>query len=502
MALLQSAVAAEAGRAPAPRPAARRVAVDVAVVGADDEQPAAVGGGALDGAAHVHAPAAMARPGVERRERAVLGAEVERAVDEQGGGLGARADAVAPDALAVGAAHGDHDASERGDVETLLVQRGTGRQRRRDLARPAALARLRVERDDAALGGLDEDAVVVDDGRELRQRVQAGAPHLREGRSLLRLRVLPVVRRVEAPARPGDGLVRRDLLDDLGIRARVLGGSEVRDGAAVHVLGRAQRIAEESASADHDDRGEQQRAPAASPAGARIHRRHGRTALPPTTGWLAGVDSFHALAAGAWGARSDARRHGCARGRSGAPGGRIARSLAGVIVFASDRGKDNPGEIYSLAPGVRRSTSRTPWRANTASRWLPSAIRSRSGATGAATTRCTSPAPTGPACDSFAAWRTAQRPAGSARVAPLTFSADGSSIVAVLYRGLTSDDFVIDVRRATARAIRRCGGVLQPSPDGKLLACSVHGSTGVRDIAGHLRFTLPYSGVMWSSRAG
>ena len=32
--------------------------------------------------------------------------------------------------------------------------------------------------------------------------------------------------------------------------------------------------------------------------------------------------------------------------------GRIARNLAGLIVFASDRGKDNPGEIYSLAPGV------------------------------------------------------------------------------------------------------------------------------------------------------
>ena len=279
VALLQSAVAAEAGRAPASRPAARRVAVDVAVVGADDEQPAAVGRRALDGAAHVHAPAAMARPGVERRERAVLGAEVERAVDEEGGGLGARADAVAPDALAGGAAHGDHDASERGDVETLLVQRRAGRERWRDLARPAALARLRVERDDAALGGLDIHAVLVDDGRELRQRVQSCSPYLRERRPLLRLRVLPVVGRIEAPARPGDGLVGRDLLDDLGIRARVLGGGEVRDGAAVHVLGRAQGVAEESASADHDDRGHQQRAPAASPAGARVHRRHGRTAF-------------------------------------------------------------------------------------------------------------------------------------------------------------------------------------------------------------------------------
>ena len=105
-------------------PAARRVAVDVAVVGADDEQPAAVGGRALDGAADVHAPAAVARSGVERGERAVLGAEVERAVDEQGGGLGARADAVAPDALAVGAAHGDHDAAERGDVEARSSSAG------------------------------------------------------------------------------------------------------------------------------------------------------------------------------------------------------------------------------------------------------------------------------------------------------------------------------------------------------------------------------------------
>ena len=77
------------------------IAVDVAVVGADDEQPAAVGGRALDGAARRARASGGARSGVERGERAVLGAEVERAVDEQRRRLGARADAVAPEALAV-----------------------------------------------------------------------------------------------------------------------------------------------------------------------------------------------------------------------------------------------------------------------------------------------------------------------------------------------------------------------------------------------------------------
>ena len=172
----------------------------------------------------------------------------------------------------------------------------------------------------------------------------------------------------------------------------------------------------------------------------------------------------------------------------------------GLIVFASDRGKYNPGEIYSLAPGVApRDISHT-----------------------LATEHGLAVAPVG---DQIAFWSNRSgedelylarsdgtrlrlvRGLGDSAASnlarnggALTFSADGSSLVAVLSRGLTVDDFAIDVRRATARAIRRCGGVLQPSPDGKLLACSVPGSTSVLDIAGHLRFTLPYAGVIWSSR--
>ena len=151
----------------------------------------------------------------------------------------------------------------------------------------------------------------------------------------------------------------------------------------------------------------------------------------------------------------------------------------GLIVFASDRGKYNPGEIYSLAPGV-----------------APLDISHT-----LATEHGLAVAPVG---DQIAFWsdRSGEDELYLARsdgtrlrlvrglgdsAAPsrfhqggaLTFSADGSSIVAVVYRGLTSEDFVIDVRRAAARAIRRCGGLLQPSPGGKLLACSVPGSTRV-----------------------
>src|SRR4029079_4308750 len=155
----------------------------------------------------------------------------------------------------------------------------------------------------------------------------------------------------------------------------------------------------------------------------------------------------------------------------------------GVIVIASDRWKYNPGEIYSLAPGVapldishtlatEHGLAVAPvgdqiafWSSRSGE---DEVYLARSDGTRLRLVRGLG--------DSASASRSRQ---GGA----LTFSADGSSIVAVLYRGLPSDDFVIDVRRGTARAIRRCGGVLQPSPDGKVLACSVRGSTSVLDLA-------------------
>jgi len=172
----------------------------------------------------------------------------------------------------------------------------------------------------------------------------------------------------------------------------------------------------------------------------------------------------------------------------------------GLIVFASDRGKYNPGEIYSLAPGVapldishtlamEHGLAIAPvgdqiafWSDRSGEDEL---YLARSDGTRLRLVR-------GLGDSTPSSWA---RNGGA-----LTFSADGSSLVAVLSRGLTVDDFAIDVRRATARALRRCGGVLQPSPDGKLLACSVHGATNVLDVAGHLRFTLPHAGVIWSSR--
>ena len=292
MALPEPAVGAEPRGLPAPHAVARRVAVDVAVVGAHDEQAAAVGRRALDRAADVHAPAPVARARVEGRERAVLGAEIERSVDEQGRGLRPRSHAVAPHALAAAAAQREHDASERRDVDAAVVECRAGRERGRDPARPAALAGLRVERDDAPLGGLDVHALAVDDRRELGQRVEAGAPDLGERRPLLSLRIVPPVSGVEPPAGPGDGTrAGGRALDDLGIRRGVLRRREIRDGAAMDVLGRAQREPEQRGAADDDHRYEHEPAPAASLPGPRLHPRHPRTVPGAAPEVAPGVDS-------------------------------------------------------------------------------------------------------------------------------------------------------------------------------------------------------------------
>ena len=183
-----------------------------------------------------------------------------------------------------------------------------------------------------------------------------------------------------------------------------------------------------------------------------------------------------------------------------APGGRIARNLAGA-----DRVRERPREGQprrDLLARARRRAARHLAHpgAEHGLAVAPVAIRSRSGATGAATTRCTSPAPTGPRLRLV---RGLGDSAAPSRFAP-GWCADLLGRRLVARRGALqgSHQRRLRDRRATGdrRAIRRCGGVLQPSPDGKLLACSVHGSTSVLDIAGHLRFTLPYSGVIWSSR--
>ncbi len=181
---------------------------------------------------------------------------------------------------------------------------------------------------------------------------------------------------------------------------------------------------------------------------------------------------------------------------------------AGSIVFASDRDKDQPGEIYSLAPG------RAP-------RDISKSLAAESGLAVA------------PVGDLIAFWSNRSgvdevylarsdgfhlqmvrmadsgvplRDASASADTPLVFSRDGSRLFASY---LTSDpvstvttahDFVIDTRRSTAREIRACDGRFQPSPDGTLIACSVGRQTTVFDLTGRARFALPGSSAVWSNR--
>jgi Tol biopolymer transport system component len=167
----------------------------------------------------------------------------------------------------------------------------------------------------------------------------------------------------------------------------------------------------------------------------------------------------------------------------------------GTIVFASDRAKFDPGEIYSLA------LARAPRDVS----------RSLAGDYGLAV------APTG---DQIAFWsgRTGtdrvylarsdgshlrrvggellSRTRGSGGA--LVFSADGAQLYATSYS--SPGAYMVDTRRATARRVPACAGIARPSPDGTLVACGVNGKTVVSDLAGHVRFTLPAINGVWSSR--
>ena len=154
------------------------------------------------------------------------------------------------------------------------------------------------------------------------------------------------------------------------------------------------------------------------------------------------------------GPAGDARRTGRARVRIAAQCGLLARNLAGrLIVFASDRAKYNPGEIYSLAPGsAPRDVSRS-LAADYGLAVAPRATRSRSGAAAAAATVYL-------ARSDGSRLRRVRQAGGdiAARAgsggARSTFSADGSPLVAVRRRHRRG------LRRstrgtATARALRR-----------------------------------------------
>ena len=180
-----------------------------------------------------------------------------------------------------------------------------------------------------------------------------------------------------------------------------------------------------------------------------------------------------------------------------APVGRVARSLAGA-----DRVRERPRRSSTRARSTRsrsasrRATSRTAWRPTTAWRWRPVGDQiafwsGRSGHGRASISR----APTG------SRLRLVRGLAASA--APGRFragrpAAPSRPTARRLVRGALQASHQRRLRRSTcdARPPARSGvaaACSRPSPDGKLVACGVQRKTTVPDLAGHLRFTLPCS---------
>lgn len=167
----------------------------------------------------------------------------------------------------------------------------------------------------------------------------------------------------------------------------------------------------------------------------------------------------------------------------------------GMIVFASDREKANPGEIYSLAPG-------------TAPRDVSRSLAADYGLA------------VSPVGDQIAFWSGRSgsdhiylargdgsrmrrlRPSGADFAqngggGRLVFSADGRR----LFASLAPEALVIETRTATARRLLFCdSGTLLPSPDGKSTACGERNRTTVYDLAGNARFSYPGQRPTWSSR--
>ena len=167
----------------------------------------------------------------------------------------------------------------------------------------------------------------------------------------------------------------------------------------------------------------------------------------------------------------------------------------GLIVFASDRAKSNPGEIYSLAPGTApRSVSRS-LAADYALAVAPAggliAFWSyRGGADRLYLARAD-----GSHLRRVAGVGEIPSPGSTGVGKPPVFSADGAR----LFASDSTHTVVIDTRRGTARELPFCASP-QPSPDGLLVACGANGRTRVSTLAGTLRFSFPGAYPVWSSR--
>jgi Tol biopolymer transport system component len=175
-------------------------------------------------------------------------------------------------------------------------------------------------------------------------------------------------------------------------------------------------------------------------------------------------------------------------------------SSPGTIVFASDRDKLDPGEIYSVGVGSK----------------VRDVSRSLAPDYGLAV------APVG---DQIAFWSArggrervylargdgsrlrAVRGLGGPFAAQdfggggsLSFSADGRSLVTSYSHRHATTIYRIDVRSAAATAVHTCdGGFLAASPDGALAACDRGGQATVYDMTGAVRFHIQGPTLVWSS---
>ena len=302
-------------------------------------------------------------------------------------------------------------------------------------------------------------------------------PDLGERRPLLGLRVVPPVPRIEAPARPGDRLApAAALLTTSGSDVASCSGAKYETRAPVDVLRRAQRAPEQGRSADHEHRDEQERATAASLPGARLHRRHPRTAGAYPSGCTPrepAVDSLDAAAARGQGARGVAR--GCARRRPASAALASRSSHAGAA--GTDRVRERPREVRPGGDLLARARARAAQRlAQPRRRLRPGGRPDRRsdrllerphghGSRLSRARRRLAPAPR--------RRRAALADAGEWRRARLLGRREAPAIA----RAYDTPAAYVDRHAARHGApVPACPGIARPSPDGTLVACGVNGT--------------------------
>jgi Tol biopolymer transport system component len=175
----------------------------------------------------------------------------------------------------------------------------------------------------------------------------------------------------------------------------------------------------------------------------------------------------------------------------------------GVIVFASDRAKADPGSITAFALGeaprdVSRSLARTSGPAVAPVGDRIAFWSERSGVERVYVARGDG---TGARMVPGVGGRVGVNEGGT-----LSFSADGSRLFATygITRPAPSGRFTnivyaIDVRRLAARLLHPCEGTLQASPDAARVACGRAHATAVYDLGGNLRFSVAGGLPSWSS---